>query len=165
MDFFFNLREREEGRERGTSICCSTYWCIHCSLLVCAPIGDWSHNLGIWGQCSNQLSYQPGPYFLHFFMLILEAEEFKNCPPFHCTFSSLVHTRCHPCLFLESDFFSTQLPPPPAQEFWPIGLHWGTDRGICFQKLFGDSNAQPGNHWTSVLLEFLGSFGSEWPVG
>lgn len=43
-----------------TSICCSLYFCVHWLLLVRAPTGDWTSNLGISGQCSSQLSYLPG---------------------------------------------------------------------------------------------------------
>ena len=41
---------------RKTSICCPTYLCIHWLLLVCALTRDQTHNLGVLGQCSNQLS-------------------------------------------------------------------------------------------------------------
>ena len=50
-------RGRERERKRETSICCPTYLCIHHLLLVGALIGDWTHNLGLSGQHSNQLSY------------------------------------------------------------------------------------------------------------
>ena len=33
-------REREKVRQRKTSICCSTYLCIHWLILVCALTGD-----------------------------------------------------------------------------------------------------------------------------
>ena len=48
--------EREGGRERETSICCSTYLCIHWFILECAMIGDQTCNLGELRLCSNQLS-------------------------------------------------------------------------------------------------------------
>ena len=50
-------RYREGRGERETSICCSTYLCIHWLLLVRALTGDLTRNLGVSGQCSNQLSY------------------------------------------------------------------------------------------------------------
>ena len=37
------------GRERETSICCSTYLCIHWLILVCALTGDRTRNLGLSG--------------------------------------------------------------------------------------------------------------------
>ena len=46
--------------ERETSICCSIYSCIHWLVFACALCGDWTHNLGVSGQHSNQLNYQPG---------------------------------------------------------------------------------------------------------
>ena len=49
----FKEREKEEGRERETLICCSTYLCIHWLLLVCALTGDQTCNLGISGGCCN----------------------------------------------------------------------------------------------------------------
>ena len=48
----------ERHTERKTLIYCSTYLCIHWLVFVCALTGDWTHNLGISGQCSNQLSYR-----------------------------------------------------------------------------------------------------------
>lgn len=48
---------REEGWVKETSICCSTHLCIHRLILVCALTGDWTHNVGVLGWCSNQLSY------------------------------------------------------------------------------------------------------------
>lgn len=41
-------RERKEERERNSS-CCSTYWCIHSFILVCALTGDGTHNLRALG--------------------------------------------------------------------------------------------------------------------
>ena len=43
--------------ERETFICCSTYLCIHWLILVYALNGDWTHNLDVFGGCSNQLNY------------------------------------------------------------------------------------------------------------
>ena len=44
-------------RERETSVCCSPLvFCIHWLILVCAPIRDQTHNLGVSGWQSNQLS-------------------------------------------------------------------------------------------------------------
>ena len=40
-----------------TLICCFTYLCIHWLLLVCALARVWTHNLGVLGWHSNQLSY------------------------------------------------------------------------------------------------------------
>ena len=54
---FVIFLEREEGRERKTSIYCSTNLCIHWLILLCALMRDWTRNLGILRQCSNQLSY------------------------------------------------------------------------------------------------------------
>ena len=50
--WIFFLRERE----KETSICYSTYWCIHWLILVCALTGDWTHKLGVLGRCCNNLS-------------------------------------------------------------------------------------------------------------
>ena len=47
-------------RERETLICCYPYLCIHWLILVCALTRDQTCNLGILGQCSNQLSYLAG---------------------------------------------------------------------------------------------------------
>ena len=60
--FFFNLLilERGQERERKTLICCSTYLCIHWLTLVCTLTGDQTHNLGLLGRCSNQLTELPG---------------------------------------------------------------------------------------------------------
>lgn len=49
MEIFFWARE--------TFICCSNYLCIPWLLLVYALTGDWTLNLGILRQHSNQLSY------------------------------------------------------------------------------------------------------------
>ena len=51
------LIERERKEERETSICCSIYLRIHWLILVCALTRDQTHNLGVSGWCSNQLSY------------------------------------------------------------------------------------------------------------
>ena len=55
--FFIDFRERKGDRERNSD-CCSTYLCIHWLIFTYALTGDQTHNLGILGQCSNQLSYQ-----------------------------------------------------------------------------------------------------------
>ena len=59
FNFFFRGK-RERASERMSvymsPLRCSTYLCIHWLLLVCSLIGDWTHNLGVSGQCSNQLS-------------------------------------------------------------------------------------------------------------
>ena len=52
-----DFREEEEGGERKTLICCSTYLCIHWLFLVCALTRDRIHSPGVSGWCSNQLSY------------------------------------------------------------------------------------------------------------
>ena len=49
-------REWKGKRKKETSICCSAYLCIHCLLLLCALTRDRTHNLGIWGWRSNQVS-------------------------------------------------------------------------------------------------------------
>ena len=56
---FLKIDFREEGgvREKRTLICCSTYLCIHWLIPICALTRDQTHNLGVLGQCSNQLSY------------------------------------------------------------------------------------------------------------
>ena len=46
-------------RERETSICCSTYLCIHWLLLICALPGDWTRNFGVSGMML-QLTELPG---------------------------------------------------------------------------------------------------------
>ena len=53
------MRERVRDREtqRGTSICCSTHLCIYWLILVYALTRDYTCNLGVFGQCSNQLLY------------------------------------------------------------------------------------------------------------
>ena len=69
------LRERVVrggGTDRQqTLICCSTYWCIHCSILACALTEDQTHNLGVSGCCSNQLSYaaRAPTRCIHFYLL------------------------------------------------------------------------------------------------
>ena len=81
--YFVNLREREGGEREKSSICCSVYWCIYWLIIVCALTGDWTHNFGILGQCSNQLSYparvflcSPPPFFLlRFYLFILRGRE------------------------------------------------------------------------------------------
>ena len=45
------------GRERERSTRCSLYSCTHWLILACTLTGDGTHNLGVWGRCSNQLSY------------------------------------------------------------------------------------------------------------
>ena len=59
IDFKEREAEREEEREKAPSICCPTYLCTHWLFLVCALMGDQTHNLGISGLHSNQLSYLP----------------------------------------------------------------------------------------------------------
>ena len=60
--FIYWFRERRgvgrEGgeKERETLMCYSIPLCIHWVILVCALTGDWTRNLGLLGQCSNQLS-------------------------------------------------------------------------------------------------------------
>ena len=57
-NLFFNIDIREVGeRETETLICCSTFLCIHCLILVCALTKNWICNLGISEPCCNQLSY------------------------------------------------------------------------------------------------------------
>ena len=61
IDFF---RERENGRQRETSICCSTYLCIHWLILVCALSRDQIPNLSVLGWHCNQLSLARTGYFV-----------------------------------------------------------------------------------------------------
>ena len=49
-------RERDWERKRVVS-CCFMHLGIHWLLPVCALTRDWTHNLGMSGWCSNQLSY------------------------------------------------------------------------------------------------------------
>ena len=49
--------ETESQRQRERDICSSTYLCIQWLILVCALAGIQTHNLGVSGQYSNQLSY------------------------------------------------------------------------------------------------------------
>ena len=50
--FFYVLILEERKRERETSVCCSTYWCIHWLLLICALTRDQAHNIGVSGRHS-----------------------------------------------------------------------------------------------------------------
>ena len=59
--FIYFYREKGEG-ERETSICCSTYSCTLWLTPVCTLPRDRTRNLGILGQCSNQLSYLARAY-------------------------------------------------------------------------------------------------------
>ena len=63
--YFFYWFERETDRQ--TSICCSTYLCIHWLILVCALTGFRIHNFGISGWCSDNWTTQPGPIHCVFF--------------------------------------------------------------------------------------------------
>ena len=63
INLFLVIIFRERGRKRErkeTSICCSTYSCIHWLLLVYVLTGDRTCNLAVLRQHSNQLSTQPG---------------------------------------------------------------------------------------------------------
>ena len=51
--------------EKETSICCSTYLCIHWLILACALTRDRTCNLGIWEQRGNQLSYLATVSYTH----------------------------------------------------------------------------------------------------
>ena len=62
LKYFFHLLILE--RERN-NFCHSNYLCIHWLLLVCALTGDWTCNLGISGQCCNQLSYLTRAGFIY----------------------------------------------------------------------------------------------------
>ena len=52
-------REKGKGERKKYQFCCSCCSCIHWLILVCALTGDWTHNPGLSGQCSKQLSH-PG---------------------------------------------------------------------------------------------------------
>ena len=55
---FIDFRQTKEGqKERKTLICCSTYWCIHWLILICALTGDRTCNLGISRRCSHPRSH------------------------------------------------------------------------------------------------------------
>ena len=78
-----------DERERNINLF-STYLCLHCLILVCALNGDRAHNLGVLGQCSNQLSYPvraPSSLLKEIFFLlkILELQIFYSVssPPPH----------------------------------------------------------------------------------
>ena len=107
--FYGLIWERE--REKETSICCSTYWCIHWLIPVCALTGDWTCNFNILGRRSIQLSY-PARASLSFFLFL---PFFPSClfltycflfssfsPPsfFFCSPSLLL------CLFLVLPYFT-----------------------------------------------------------
>ena len=81
--FFKFIDFREEGgsggkgreereRKKKTSICCSTYLCICWLIPVCALTGDQSHNLGVSGQCTNQLSH-PARAVLNLVTLVISS--------------------------------------------------------------------------------------------
>ena len=58
--FLIDFRETGmeiEREKKKTSVCCSTYWCIHTLIFVCALTGDWTHNLGVSGGRSDKLRY------------------------------------------------------------------------------------------------------------
>ena len=79
--FLLILEGGEEGREneRETLICCSTYGCIHWSVLdQCVLTRDWTCNLGVLGWCHWGISQ--GPPFL-FFNNILQKEQGKSEGP------------------------------------------------------------------------------------
>ena len=44
---------REREKEGKSSLCCSTYLCIHWLLLICALTRDQTHNLGLGGRCTS----------------------------------------------------------------------------------------------------------------
>ncbi|KAF6109763.1 hypothetical protein HJG60_010966 [Phyllostomus discolor] len=72
----YTLRQKE----RELSICCSPYLCIHWLILVCAFTRDRTCNLGVLGQCSNQLSYRDRAlgnciYFQRFYLFIFRERE------------------------------------------------------------------------------------------
>ena len=56
---FYIFLERKTGRQTDIEslISCSTYLCIHLLFPVCALTGDRTHNLGVSGRWSHQLSY------------------------------------------------------------------------------------------------------------
>ena len=57
-------------REKETSVCCSIYWFIHWLILLCALTRNWTSNLGVSGQCSNQLSYWARALLVTYLQLI-----------------------------------------------------------------------------------------------
>ena len=71
IDWFFRERKRE------TSICCSTYLCIHWLILTCALTGDQTHNLGVSG-CSNWATW---PVCEDSFIRSLALLSWSNCLP------------------------------------------------------------------------------------
>ena len=54
---FFFERERQREREKPHQFCCSTNWCTHWLILLCALTADGTSNLAVLGQYSNQLRY------------------------------------------------------------------------------------------------------------
>ena len=50
-------RKKEIKKKKERSTYCFTYSCIHWLTIACALTGDWTHNLGVPGRRSNQLSY------------------------------------------------------------------------------------------------------------
>lgn len=50
-------RESKGERKRETSICYSTYICIHWLIIICALSRRQTCNLGVSRQCSKQLNY------------------------------------------------------------------------------------------------------------
>ena len=72
----------ERHTERKTLIYCSTYLCIHWLVFVCALTGDWTHNLGISGQCSNQLSYRFKKKKQHSFLSVLSLSFLPPSTPY-----------------------------------------------------------------------------------
>ena len=68
---------RERGKEGERKIdCCSTYLHIHWLIFLYALTRGWTHDLGIWGQHFNQLSYPARTDHLYFLFYLILASKF-----------------------------------------------------------------------------------------
>ena len=65
------FREKDEGRERETSICFFTYLCNHWLLLVCALIEGQSYDLGMAIDALTNLATWPIPFHLSMSFILL----------------------------------------------------------------------------------------------
>ena len=57
--------------ERKSLICCSTYWCIHWFIPICALTGNQTHSPGVYEWHAHQLSYTARAVSLSFFSFAL----------------------------------------------------------------------------------------------